>query len=272
MQPASSGAAGGSRSLKKWGPLIGIAVVAVIVVAIVALAGGGSDDGESTDTTAAPAATEAPAGSEAPTDGGWTYPLSYPQAQELGVEADIDWGARCDTSVGRIAVIDYFAPFCMAPFTGDNGGATDVGVTADEITIVHYMGPDGDPVINYITDAIKADDTNAQEEEVIRDFIEYFQTYYEFYGRKINYVKYESTGIATDEVTARADAQRIADEFKPFAVIGGPALTNAFGDELAAREILCISCGGGSPEWYAERDPYVWGIDGAAEQKKVHVG
>jgi len=271
MQPASSGAAGGSRSLKKWGPLIGIAVVAVIVVAIVALAGGGGDDGESTDTTAAPAATEAPAGSEAPTDGGWTYPLSYPQAQELGVEADIDWGARCDTSVGRIAVIDYFAPFCMAPFTGDNGGATDVGVTAEEITIVHYMGPDGDPVINYITDAIKADDTNAQEEEVIRDFIEYFQTYYEFYGRKINYVKYESTGIATDEVTARADAQRIADEFKPFAVIGGPSLTNAFGDELAAREILCISCGGGSPEWYAERDPYVWGIDGAAEQKQVHV-
>jgi Periplasmic binding protein len=271
MQPASSGPAEGSRSLKKWGPLIGIAVVAVIVVAIVALAGGGGDDGESTDTTAAPAATDAPAGSEAPADGGWTYPLSYPQAQELGVEGDIDWGARCDTSVGRIAVIDYFAPFCMAPFTGDNGGATDVGVTGDEITIVHYMGPDGDPVINYITDAIKVDDTNAQEEEVIRGFIEYFQTYYEFYGRKINYIKYESTGIATDEVTARADAQRIADEFKPFAVIGGPALTNAFGDELAAREILCISCGGGSPEWYAERDPYVWGIDGAAEQKQVHV-
>ncbi len=271
MQPASSGAAGGSRSLKKWGPLIGIAVVAVIVIAIVALAGGGDDTSDSADTTAAPAATEAPAGSEAPAGGEWTYPLSYPQAQELGVEGSIDWGARCDTETGRIKVIDAFAPFCMAPFTGDNGGATEVGVTADEITIVHYLGPDSDPVIGYITDAVKVDRTNAEVESVVSGFLTYFQTYYELYGRKINYITYESTGIATDEVTARADAQRIADEYKPFAVIGGPALTNAFGDELSARKILCISCGGGSPEWYAERDPYVWGIDGSAEQKQQHV-
>ncbi|MEY4362245.1 MAG: hypothetical protein RL391_1551 [Actinomycetota bacterium] len=271
MQPASSsgGGSGGSSSLKKWGPLIGIAVVAIVIIAVIALAGGGDSDDDSAGTNA-PAGSEAPAESTAP-DGEWTYPLSYPQAEELGVADTIDWGARCDTSVGRIAVIDYFAPFCMAPFTGDNGGATAQGVTADEITIVQYMGPDGDPVINYITDAIKVDDTNAQEEEVVADFVRYFETYYEFYGRKINMVTYTSTGLATDEVTARADAQRIAEEIKPFAVIGGPALTNAFGDELAANNILCISCGGGSPEWYAERDPYVWGIDGSAEQKQQHV-
>ncbi|MGA0878699.1 MAG: ABC transporter substrate-binding protein, partial [Ilumatobacteraceae bacterium] len=56
-----------------------------------------------------------------------------------------------------------------------------------------------------------------------------------------------------------------------FAVVGGPALTNAFADELAARQIVCISCGGGSAAWFAERDPYVWGIDGSAAQKQVHV-
>lgn len=272
MQPASSGPTGGSRSLKKWGPLAGIAAVAVIVIAIVALSGGAaSEDGTTTGTTEAPRPTGSADTTQPPVDGEWTFPLAYSAAQELGVEADIEWGARCDTATGLIAVIDYFAPECFAPFTGDNGGATDVGVTADEITIVHYMGPDGDPIINYITDAVKSDDTNAQEAEVIGDFVEYFQTYYELYGRTINYVTYESSGLANDEVTARADAQRIADEFQPFAVIGGPALTNAFGDELAAREILCISCGGGSPEWYAERDPYVWGVDGSTEQKQQHV-
>lgn len=272
MQPASSaaGGPGGSNSLRKWGPLVGLVVVAVIVVAAIALVGGGDDDSTSSSEPAAsqPATTEGDGDSGGAT---WVYPLSYPEAEEQGVVDTIDWGARCDTSVGRIAVIDYFAPFCMAPFSGDNGGATAQGVTADEITIVHYMGPDGDPVINYITDAIAVDDTNAQEEEVVRDFIRYFETYYEFYGRKINYVLYQSTGLATDEVTARADAQRIAEEYKPFAVISGPALTNAFGDELAARNILCISCGTGSPEWYAERDPYLWGIDGSAEQKQQHV-
>ncbi|MEY4247058.1 MAG: hypothetical protein RIS69_605, partial [Actinomycetota bacterium] len=48
---------------------------------------------------------------------------------------------RCDAEKGTIAVPDYFAPACMAPFTGDNGGATATGVTADEITIVQIMTP-----------------------------------------------------------------------------------------------------------------------------------
>ena len=275
MQPASSGQTGGSRSVKKWGPLVGIVVVAAVVGGFAALSGNGGGDngaasattgGQPTDTTSG---TTDGAGSA--DDGSWDHPLSFTAATELGVDADIDWGARCDTASGLIAVIDYFAPECFAPFNGDNGGATEVGVTADEITIVHYMGPDGDPIINYITDAVKSDDTNAQEQEVVNGFIDYFETYYELYGRSINYVVYESTGLANDEVTARADAQRIADEYKPFAVIGGPALTNAFGDELAAREVLCISCGSGSPEWYAERDPYVWGLDASAEQKQQHV-
>ena len=268
MQPASS-TGSGSGSLRKWGPLVAIVAIVAVVAGIVLSGGGDSDESD------APVTTEAPSDSAAPsTDGGstdWSYPLLYPQAEELGIADTIDWGDRCDTERGRIKVNDYFAPFCAAPFEGDNGGATDVGVTADEITIVQYMGPDSDPIINYITDAIKVDDTNAQEQEVVTDFIEYFQTYYEFYGRKINYVVYESTGLANDEVTARADAQRIVEEYKPFAVIGGPALTNAFGDELAALETFCVSCGGGSPEWFAERDPYVWAIDGSAEQKQVHV-
>ncbi|MFM7871425.1 MAG: hypothetical protein ACKPBG_07055 [Actinomycetota bacterium] len=266
MQPASSTGSGSgtSGSLKKWGPLAAIAVVAAAIIAVVASSGGGDD--EETAVSSPVASTEAPTA-----DGEWQYPLSYPEAEELGIAETIDWGERCDTERGRLAVVDYFAPFCMAPFEGDNGGATATGVTGDTITIVHYQGPDNDPVIAYITDAIKADDTNAQEFDTVANLLPYFERYYEFYGRKVEIVRYESTGLATDEVTARADAQRIAEEYSPFAVLGGPALTNAFADELAAREIVCISCGGGSAEWFAERDPYVWGIDGSAAQKQVHV-
>jgi len=266
MQPASSTGSGSgtSGSLKKWGPLAAIAVVAAAIIAVVASSGGG--DGEETAVSSSVASTEAPTA-----QGEWQYPLSYPQAEESGIADTIDWGERCDTERGRLAVVDYFAPFCMAPFEGDNGGATSTGVTGDTITIVHYQGPDNDPIIAYITDAIKADDTNAQEFDTVSNLLPYFERYYEFYGRKVEIVRYESTGLATDEVTARADAQRIAEEYSPFAVVGGPALTNAFADELAAREIVCISCGGGSAEWFAERDPYVWGIDGSAAQKQVHV-
>lgn len=272
MQPASSGASGsgGSSSLKKWGP-IGAIVAVVAIVAAIVISSGGDDSQES-----APDVTNATSDSTVVTEpadesGDWEYPLSIDDATELGIADTIDWGDRCDVERGTLAVPDYFAPTCMAPFEGDNGGETGPGVTGDEITIVHYMGPDSDPIINYITAAVKVDDTNAQESETIEGFIDYFQTYYEFYGRTIKYVAYESVGLANDEVTARADAQRIVEDYKPFAVIGGPALTNAFADELAARETLCISCGGGSAEWFAERDPYVWALDASAEQKQVHV-
>ena len=279
MQPASSSAntgSGGSKSLKKWGPIGALIAIIVIVVAVVVSSGGGDE----VTTDSSPASSDAPESSEAPTDstaGGadtWEYPLSYDQAKAtLSDEAfnAIDWGTRCDTELGTIAVPDFFAVACMAPFTGDNGGATATGVTADEITIVHYQGPDNDPIINYITSAVKVDETNAQENATIEGFIKYFETYYELYGRKIKYVSYESTGLANDEVTARADAQRIVEEYKPFAVVGGPALTNAFADEMAARETVCISCGGGTAEWFAERDPYLWNLDGSSEQKQVHV-
>lgn len=271
MQPASSTSPGAksSSALKKWGPIAAIvAVIAVVVIVITTSGGGDSDSGDAVSPGDSVSETVTP---DTAGDGSWTYPLSYPQAEEMGIEDTIEWGERCDTERGRLAVVDFFAPFCMAPFEGDNGGATSTGVTAETITIVHYQGPDNDPIIGYITDAVKVDDTNAQEFDTVANLLPYYEQFYEFYGRKVEIVRYESTGLATDEVTARADAQRIVEEYKPFAVIGGPALTNAFADELAARDVTCISCGGGSSAWYAERDPYVWGIDGGAAQKQVHV-
>ena len=101
--------------------------------------------------------------------------------------------------------------------------------------------------------------------------IEYFEAYYETYGRSVELITYESSGIANDEVAARADAVRIAEEFQPFMVWGGPALTNAFADELAARGVLCLACTPAQPpDWYAERDPFVFGIDASANQKQTH--
>ncbi len=299
MQPAQAGSAGGAggsganRQLKRWGPIAGVVAVVGIGIGVIAFSGG--DDDES--VTPAPTVTSAPAGStdtttpdegtgEAPatttaaTDGAaptttaatgeWTYPLSFSDAEELGVVDQIDWGDRCDTSTGVIAVPDFFAPECYAPFTGDNGGATDQGVTADEIVVVNYLGLEGDPVIGYITDAVAVNDTNEQQGQTMLDLVEYYHAFYELYGRKVRLVNFEGTGI--DEVAARADAALIAEQFEPFAVLGGPALTSAFGDELAARGIMCIGCTPGQPtEFYAERDPLVWSLGTSSAQGQTHV-
>jgi hypothetical protein len=286
MQPAQAeGTGSSSSSLKKWGPIAAIGLVVAAIVGLVVVSGGDDDDAAPVDTTTAatePASTEAPAdttpaettpeGTEPPAggDGGpIVYPLSFSQAEEQGI--DVAWDERCDTTTGQLAIQWFFAPECFAPFEGDNGGATSRGVTADTIKVVQYFGPDDDPIINYLSDAVAVDDTNAESEQTARDMLGMFDQFYETYGRKIELETYVSTGLANDEVTARADAVRIAEDYEPFVVLGGPALTSAFADELAAREVMCIGCTPGQPpEWYAERDPYVWGLGISAGQARTH--
>ena len=54
---------------------------------------------------------------------------------------------------------------------------------------------------------------------------------------------------------------------------GGPILTPAFGDELAARDVLCISCGPGTSYDYFDKSgrPYLWGLGILPEQGQTHV-
>ncbi len=291
MQPASSTGADRSRQLRRWGPIVAVVVLAAVVGGIV-LATRDSGNDASSDTTVAsapgttgagstPVASTAPTGSTvgsgATTPGTAapaqvTYPLAFDQATQQGLADKIDWGARCDTSTGKLAVPDFFAQPCFAPFSGDNGGATAPGVTGDAITIVYYEGQETDPIIAYITDAIRVDDTNGDQFATMKELVRYYETYYELYGRKVNLITFEGTGNATDEVAARADAAQIALQYKPFAVFGGPALTSSFADELAAHQVICIGCTPGQPAtFYSDRDPYVWGLDGSPLQKQQHV-
>jgi hypothetical protein len=289
MQPASSGGADRSRQLRRWGPVAAFVVVAA-VVGVVVLVNRDSSSGTvapadsatpapvTTDvsTTAASGATTPAAQSTVaattPAPAAVTFPMSFSAAKEKGLTDSIDWGKRCDTTTGKLAVEDFFAPQCMAPFTGDNGGATAAGVSGEAITVVYYEGQQADPIVSYITDAVSVDDTNSDQFATMKELVRYYQTYFELYGRTINLVTFEGTGNALDEVAARADAAQIAEQYKPFAVLGGPLFTNAFADELAARKVLCISCTPGQPaSFYSERDPYVWGLDGSPLQKQAHV-
>lgn len=299
MQPAQAeGGGGSSSSLKKWGPIAAIVAVVAIVAGVLVATSGGDDDDDASDTTevttvesapadtteATPADTTAestagtdpagtePAGTEAPGGGELTLPLSFAEAEEQGIE--VAWPDTCDPETGRIAVRDYFAPECFAPMgpDDDNGGDTSPGVTADSIKVVYYLGPDDDPIINYITAAIANDDTNADSEATLTTMRDYYEQFYELYGRTVDLEFFVGSGIASDEVSARADAVRIAEEIQPFAVLGGPTLTAAFGDELSSRGIVCISCNPSQPQdWYVERDPYNFGIAAASRQMNVHV-
>jgi len=266
MQPSTDQGDGGATALRRWGPIAAIVAVIAIVAVVLVATGGGDDDEESASTGGG----EDESTEVTTPEGDIVYPFSFTDAEEAGVVDDIDWGERCDTERGRAAVPYFFAPTCYAPFEGDNGGATAEGVTADTIKIVWYLGPDNDPVINYVTDAIANDDTNDDYVATMEGLIEYYETYYETYGRSVELIPFVGSGIATDPVAARADAVKIAEDIKPFQVWGQPALTNAFGEELVARGIQCISCFGGRQEQWEEAEPFAFGLGLTTDQSRHH--
>src|SRR4029434_4113781 len=75
-----------------------------------------------------------------------------PQKAELENKT-VDFGPNCDTETGRIKLVSGSPPTCVEPFTGDNGGATSSGVTADSVKIVLYQA---DPALDPLTAATVA--------------------------------------------------------------------------------------------------------------------
>jgi hypothetical protein len=198
--------------------------------------------------------------------------LSFSQAKQEGKVGSIDWGSRCNVATGKLKYPSFFAGACYAPFKGNNGGSTAEGVTATTIKVVFYVPQANDPVLSYIESAIKDTATNAQTIATMQNWVTFYNHFFETYGRRVQLVPFTATGVATDPVAARADAVTIATNIKPFAVWGGPILTTAFADELAARHILCIDCGSGNTNsYFQQRSPYVWSLGMLAQQSIVHV-
>lgn len=247
--------------LRRYGPLIAIVVVLVVVAGVVV-----ANRGSSSSTSSGTSTTTAPGGYHA------AGVLSWTQAKAEGKTGSIDWGSRCDTSRGMLKFPYYFAGQCFAPFHGSNGGATYQGVTATSIKVVLYLSEPDDPILKYIEGAISDSDTNQQTIDTVKGYIKFLQTYYETYGRTVDLVPFVATGDASDEVAARADATTIAESIKPFAVLGGPILTAAFGQEIVSNKIFCIDCLPSQPNsFYAQHSPYAIGLPMNADEGQIEL-
>ena len=160
-------------------------------------------------------------------------------ARTLRNRSSVDWGPKCDVARGTVAVPLTYAPPCVKPFTGDNGGATAPGVTGTEITVALYQAqPD---ILQQAALARSGSDASlAAEAATVQQYIHFFESYYETYGRKVKLVVVKASGAPDDDAAARADAIRVATEIKAFASFGGPGETEAYAQELAARGVLCL--------------------------------
>lgn len=262
MQPSSDQPTGADRSrqLRRYGPLALIAVIAVVAILAAVLAGGDDDEdtaGGGSGSTPSGGQVEAPDGA-----------ISWTMAQEDDV--DVTFADTCDEESGKVAIPYFLAQPCYAEVE-DNGGATSKGVTEDAIKVVVYVAPESDAALDYITSAIANDDSPQQVKDTYQGYADLFNATYQTYGRKIELQFLDGSGVSQDEVAARADAVKAAQEMDAFAVWGGPVLTSAFADELAAQGVVCIGCTGGDPEFYEDRAPYLFNAAINADQVQQHL-
>jgi hypothetical protein len=95
---------------------------------------------------------------------------------------------------------------------------------------------------------------------------------YETYGRTLDIEVVEATGGPADATAAQADARTIID-MEPFAVIGGPAQTPVYWQEIVDAKILCIGGCSLAEGWdtVADAAPYLWPAGIAPEQADAHL-
>lgn len=264
--------------------LVGATLVVVLILVFLPGTRSGGDDSTEAVASNSPGAVLADGGST--TDGGPTEvgggtpgsvvssPGSSQSASTVlaGAPAPETAGApvasadtsspNCDPATGRIRVPTFYAPPCLPEFSGDNGGATYQGVTADTITIAVYR-VQRNPAVDAVVASSGAQDSDQDIEQSYLDYLDYFQDHFETYGRKLKLVYVEASGPPDDDVAARADAVRVATEIKAFASWFDPSVevggTYAYVQELIARGVLCIVCTYAQPDGnYAKWAPYVW--------------
>src|SRR3974390_342316 len=124
----------------RYAPIIVIVVIVAIVgVALATRKSGKSNNNVSVGSNNGSAGTSGTTG----------VPLFNNDAKAKGQVAKYQWH-NCDTSTGRVAIPVLNPPPCVPEFTGNNGGATAPGVTADTIRIGVYIAkpdPIGDALL-----------------------------------------------------------------------------------------------------------------------------
>ena len=240
------------RAVRRYGPIV--AVVALVAGAV-AVFGGGGDDGDDESAGGGGGSGEIPSEEELVRSG----PMTPQKAELLGEE--VDFGPGCDTERGTIMLPSTYAPPCVEPFAGDNGGATSPGVTAGEVKLVYYRSdPAIDPLAAATATQAGVDVDPEAEVATIQGYLDIYNAVFETYGRTVTLEVYTGTGANDDIEAARADAIAIAEK-EPFAVIGGPPQASAvYAGELASRGIVCgPGCAFTLPEEIVEEfEPFLW--------------
>ncbi|HEY0396757.1 MAG TPA: hypothetical protein VGF00_00125, partial [Acidimicrobiia bacterium] len=163
-----------------------------------------------------------------------------------------------------------YSPPCLDWNGTDNGGVTTRGVTKDTITVVMRENPDRGSSGGKDSDKLKqsARDkglTDTKEDQIrSRDaLLEYFNTHFQLYGRKVKLVTYQGRGDMIKEFSGSGQEEANADALKVGQEIGGfadlSAISQPYLDALVRQKVVAFG-GLHLPEsYYQSKAPYAWG-------------
>jgi Periplasmic binding protein len=172
------------------------------------------------------------------------------------------WGTTVTACDGPQVPDMSYSPPCFA-FTGDNGGATSRGVTADTIRVAYRITPD-DNLLKTLADlgGVQLDESNEEQARTAEGLVEYVNQNFQLYGRRIELVRYDGRGqllqefLGAGQDAATNDSIRVANEIGAFADVTG--LSQPYADGLYRNGVISVGAPYMSREWFNSRRPYTW--------------
>lgn len=156
---------------------------------------------------------------------------------------------------------DPYSPPCET-FSGGNGGSTWRGVSSSTITVTARLTTDQSfqQTLAELAGA-SLSDTNADDERTLNAIAEYFNTHFQFYGRKIVVKYFTGQGSLSNELQGYGQAEAEADAATAQSL-------GAFADITAESEPYATALwqdgimGFGDPympeSWHEQHAPYDW--------------
>ncbi len=160
---------------------------------------------------------------------------------------------------------DPYSPPCIA-FSGNNGGATSTGVTSSQINISYRNAAGSQSFQQALAQLGGADitDTTADIERTINALAQYFDTHFQFYGRKLNIEYFNGQGNETNELLgtgqqqADADAITAAQQLHAFGELNGT--TEPYDVALAGQHVIAFGAPYLSSQFMGQYAPYMWSV------------
>ena len=174
-------------------------------------------------------------------------------------------GVRCTGGARQVSWTNY-APPCVPMFTGDNGGATARGVSASTITFSYRVANSADDAAIMAATGSAAPPKDADYIKDLQVYLDYFNSQFELYGRKVVLKPYTGQGDYIDEDQGQgADkAQADAATARGLGAFGDMTFqlrgSNPYWSALAQEKVVAFGPLGFPDSYYEKHAPYWWSV------------